>query len=195
MRKVTAFNFITLNGFYKGMDEDISWHRHGSQEAKFSEQSLERDNILLFGRKTYETMVAFWPTPMAKELFPKVAEGMNKAEKIVFSRTMNKADWNNTRVVSGNIVDEIKVLKRTARKDMTILGSGSIIVQLAEEGLIDDYEILVDPVAIGVGTPIFEGITRKLDLKLMKTRVFKSGTVLLCFRPIRRRADNVRHKT
>jgi dihydrofolate reductase len=184
MRKLTAFNFITLNGFFKGQNEDISWHRHEGEVVKFSEEALEQDNILLFGRKTYEMMVAFWPTPMAKESFPKVAEGMNKAEKLVFSRTMSKADWDNTRVVNHNIAAEIKKLKQTAKKDMTILGSGSIVTQFAEEGLIDEYQIMVDPVVIGDGTPIFKDLKRKLDLRLTKTRTFKTGVVLLCYQPI-----------
>jgi dihydrofolate reductase len=186
MSKLTAFNFITLNGFFKGPGEDTGWHRHGGEEAKFSEQSLERDNILLFGRKTYEMMVAFWPTPMAKESFPQVAEGMNKAEKFVFSRTMNTAEWNNTRVLSRNIIEETKRLKDTGKKDMTILGSGSIVTQFADEGLIDEYEIMLDPVVIGHGTPMFKDITNKLELRLTETKVFKSGIVLLCYQPARR---------
>ncbi|MEW5959613.1 MAG: dihydrofolate reductase, partial [Chloroflexota bacterium] len=79
MRKLTAYNFLTLNGFFKGPNEDTNWHTHGEEEAKYSEESLAQDNILLFGRKTYEMMASFWPTPQAKELFPKVAAGMNKA--------------------------------------------------------------------------------------------------------------------
>lgn len=184
MRKLTAFNFLTLNGFYKGSGNDISWHKHGGEESEYSSDSLKSNNILLFGRVTYELMASYWPTPFAIENDPANAKGMNDAEKIVFSNTMKKADWNNTRIISGNIVEEMKKLKQTPGKDLTILGSGSIISQFANEGLIDGYEIMIDPVALGEGTPIFKGIKEQLDLKLTDSRFFKSGVVLLSYEPL-----------
>lgn len=183
MKTLSAFTFLTLNGFYKGPNEDISWHHHGGEEAKFSEEGLAQDSILLFGRKTYEMMVAFWPTLMAKQSFPKVADGMNTAEKIVFSRTLKKADWNNTRIIGGNIVNEVRKLKQSGTKDMTILGSGSIVTLLAEHVLIDTYQIMIDPVALGSGTPIFNGLKNKLDLQLTDVQRFKSGIVVLSYVP------------
>jgi dihydrofolate reductase len=109
---------------------------------------------------------------------------MNKAEKIVFSKTLKKADWQNTRIISENILDEIRKLKEGAGKGMTLLGSGSILTQMADAGLIDEYQIMIDPVAITKGTPIFKNIKHQLDLKLTNTRTFKSGAVLLCYRPV-----------
>lgn len=91
MRKLSVFNFITLNGFYKGPGGDISWHKHGEEGSKFSEENLKSANILLFGRVTYEMMAGFWPSPMAYETFPAVAEGMNNTDKIVFSKTLKKS--------------------------------------------------------------------------------------------------------
>lgn len=183
MGKLTVFNFLTLNGYYKGSNEDISWHKHGAEESEYAAEGAKSESTLLFGRITYEMMAGFWPTPMAKEQAPVVAEGMNKAEKIVFSRTLKKAEWNNTRIVSDNIFEEIKRLKQVAGKDMTILGSGSMVTQFAEKGLIDDYQFMVDPVVIGSGTPLFKDIGRKLDLKLTNARTFKSGVVLLSYQP------------
>ena len=184
MRKVTVFNFVTLDGCFEGQKGDISWHRHGEEESEYSTENLKSGNTLLFGRVTYEMMASFWPTPMAIENFPIVAEGMNKAEKIVFSRTLKKVEWNNTRLVKDNIVEEIKKMKQTPGKDMTLLGSGSVLTQFAEQGLIDEYQIMVDPVVIGDGTPIFKDIKNKLDLKLTGTRTFASGVVLLCYQPV-----------
>lgn len=183
MRKIIAYNFLTLNGFFKGPNEDTSWHRHGAEEARYSEEMLGQGNILLFGRKTYEQMVSFWPTPMAAELFPKVAEGMNRAEKIVFSAEPFEAMWENTRVVSGDIVAQVQRLKTSPGKDMTILGSGTLINLFTDYGLIDEYQLMIDPVALPAGTPIFKGIEQKLDLQLINSRVFKSGAVLLCYQP------------
>jgi len=177
---------MTLNGFFKGSNEDTSWHKHGGEEAKYSEESLKQGNILLFGRRTYEMMADFWPTPMARESFPKVAEGMNKAEKIVFSKTPFEPKWENTRVISGDIVEEMRKLKATSGKDMTILGSGTIISLFADQGLIDEYQFMIDPVALPEGTPVFKNVKGKLDLRLTGSKVFKSGVVLLNYQPTRK---------
>lgn len=184
MGKLSVFNFVTLNGFYKGPAGDISWHKHNEEGGKLSEENLKSGNILLFGRVTYEMMANFWPSPMAYESFPVVAEGMNNADKIVFSKTLQKADWKNTRLVKDNIVDEIKALKKMPGKDMTILGSGSIVSIFAEHGLIDEYQFMIDPTAIGDGTPIFKGIGHQLDLKHIDTKILKSGAVLLSYQPL-----------
>jgi dihydrofolate reductase len=184
MRKVNVFNFITLNGCYKGPKGDISWHRHGAEENEYATDSLSSESTLLFGRVTYQMMASYWPTPIAIKNDPIAAEGMNNSDKIVFSRTLKNVEWNNTRLVKDNIAEEIRKMKQMPGKDMTILGSGSIVTQFAEQGLIDEYQIMVDPVVIGDGTPIFKDIKHKLDLKLTMTRTFKSGVVLLCYQPM-----------
>jgi dihydrofolate reductase len=128
-------------------------------------------------------MSGFWPTPQALQAMPEVAKGMNAAEKIVFSRTLKKADWNNTRIIKDNIADAVKKLKAGSSKDMTILGSGSILAQLATAGLVDEFQFMIDPVALGEGSPILGGIGQQLDLQLSSHRVFKSGTILLTYQP------------
>ncbi len=183
MAKLSVFNFVSLDGYYKDVNNKTDWHQHGGEEeGKFSEEGAQSGSILIFGRVTYDMMAGFWPSPMAHEMFSTVAEGMNKAEKIVFSRKMKKADWSNTKVISGDSIAEMKKLKK-ASTDMTILGSGSIMTQFAEEGLIDTYIFMVDPIAIGKGTPIFNGLKRQLNLKLISSKAFKSGTVLNTYEP------------
>lgn len=183
MRKLTVFNFISLNGYYKGQDNDISWHRHGAEEGTFSADSLKADNILLFGRVTYEMMAFWWPSPMAAEAYPEVAKGMNAAEKIVFSTIIEQPKWNNTTVMHGDIVSRIRQMKQQPGKNMTILGSGSIVSQFAEAGLIDEYQIMIDPIVLGEGTSIFKGLKHNLNLTLTDSKVFKSGVVLLSYKP------------
>lgn len=185
MRKLTSYNFLTLNGFFKGPNEDTTWHTHGEEEAKYSEEALGEENVLLFGRKTYEMMASFWPVPQAQELFPQVAAGMNNAEKIVFSRSPFEPAWENTRVVSGDIVAKIREVKKSPGKDMTILGSGTIISLFTDHNLIDEYQFMIDPVAIPAGTPIFSHINQKLNLRLTGSKVFNSGVVLLNYQPIK----------
>lgn len=184
MSNITSFTFITLDGYYKGPKNDISWHQHGEEESEFSEEGLNTGNTLLFGRITYQMMESFWPTPMAAESFPAVAEGMNNANKIVFSNTLKSASWNKTKIVKGNIVAQLKKMKQQDI-DMTLLGSGSILSLLAQENLIDRYQIMIDPIAIGKGTSLFKGIDNNLKLTLQSSRVFKSGCVLLSYQPIK----------
>jgi len=183
MGQLSVFNFITLNGYYKGPHEDISWHRHGQEESAFASDAASTDGILIFGRVTYEMMVRFWPTEEAKKSMPGVAAGMNNSKKIVFSRTMKQATWQNTELVRNNLEARITQLKKED-KHITILGSGSIVTQLAEKGLIDSYQFMLDPVALGDGTPAFKGMTRMLDLTLTSVRNFKSGVVLLNYVPL-----------
>jgi len=184
MGKLIVYNFESLNGFFKGPNEDISWAKGDSKgEADFAAEKLQSGNILLFGRVTYEMMKSYWPTDAAKKAAPKVAEGMNMAEKIVFSKTLTNADWNNTRIVKSNIEEEVKKLKQGG-KDMTVLGSGTIVTQFAEKGLIDEYQIMVHPVLIGNGTPLLKDIKKKMELELIKTKTFESGVVLVCYRPV-----------
>jgi dihydrofolate reductase len=183
MGKLSSFTFITLDGYYKGANNDISWHPHGGDAAEFAAENSSGSNTLVFGRVTYEMMAAFWPSQMAKDSFPQVAEGMNKAEKIVFSNTLTRANWEGTKIIKGDIVEEMKKLKKSNDKDMTILGSGSVLAQLAGHGLVDEFQVMLDPVAIGKGTSIFQNIQNKLDLKLKDHRVFKSGIIVLKYVP------------
>jgi len=183
MRKISVFNFMTLDGYYKGPNEDISWHKQGvgEEEQALAAEGSKSESVLLFGRVTFEMMESYWPTPMAMQQNKEVAEGMNASEKIVFSRTLKKTDWKNTRIVKDNMVEEVRRLKKEPGKDITILGSGTIITQLAEYALIDSYQFLVDPVVLGEGTSIFKGIEHRPELKLTDSKSFKSGALLLTY--------------
>ena len=183
MRRLTVFNLMTLDGYIAGQGGDISWHNVDEEFQELANAASNSGNTLLFGRVTYELMAGFWPTPEAIRTDPIVAAGMNKSEKIVFSRTLQKADWNNTRLVKDDMLVEVRRLKQGAGKDLTVLGSGSIVAQLAEEGLIDEYQVLLNPVAIGQGKTMFEGLKHRLVLKLVRTRTFGNGNVLLTYAP------------
>ena len=186
MGKIGTFTFVSLDGYYKGDNNDTSWNNHGEEENAFAAENANSNpsGILLFGRVTYQMMAGFWPTPMAMESIPVVAKAMNASRKIVFSKTLSAATWNNTQLIKGDLISEIQKLKDTPGADVTILGSGSIITQLAAHNLIDHYQIMLNPVAIGSGTPLFKDISR-LNLKLTKTRTFKSGVVLLSYECIK----------
>ncbi|MDA8423036.1 MAG: dihydrofolate reductase family protein [Nitrospiraceae bacterium] len=182
MRKLLEFNMVSLDGYFEGPDRDISWHNVDAEFNEYAVAMLDSVDLLLFGRVTYELMVRFWPTPEVIKSDPLVATRMNSLAKIVFSRTLGKAEWHNTRLVKEKIEEEIKKLKQGPGKDMVILGSGSIVSELTPPGLIDEHRIMVNPVILGKGNPLFKGINNKLDLELTHSKAFKSGNVLLYYR-------------
>src|SRR6266536_4889882 len=152
MRKVFLFNMVTLDGFFEGPHQDISWHNVDEEFNEFAIAQLKEVSTLLFGRVTYEVMANYWPTKIAKENDPAVAELMNSLPKIVFSKTLDKAEWDNTRLVKENIPEEVSKLKQESGKDIAIFGSSNLAVTLAERGLIDEYRIIVNPIFLGDGT-------------------------------------------
>ncbi len=185
MRRLTVFNLVTLDGYFSGREGDISWHNVDEEFQELAEAASNSGNTLLFGRVTYELMAGYWPTPRAIKDDPIVARGMNSATKIVFSRTLDHVDWENTRLVKDGMVAEVAKLKQGPGKDLTVLGSGSLVAQLAQARLIDEYQILLNPVVIGEGRSMFEGVKDRFSLKLVRSRTFKNGNVLLVYEPVR----------
>jgi dihydrofolate reductase len=185
MRNLRVFNHQTLDGYFVDPNGDMSWaHRQDAEWNAFVADNAKGDSVLLFGRKTYELMAGYWPTPLASQNAPALAERLNGLPKVVFSRTLDKASWNNTKLLKGTLAPEVRKLKNERGPDMVIMGSGTIVAQLAQEGLIDEYQIVVSPVALGKGRTMFEGINEKLTLKLLRSRTFGNGNVLLSYEPM-----------
>lgn len=186
MRKLVVFNSTSLDGYFADAKSDMSFAHNANRDAEwdaFVAGNASGGGTLLFGRITYELMASFWPTPLAAERMPVVAERMNNLSKIVFSRTLDKASWRNTNLVKGDLAGEIRKMKTEPGENMVILGSGSIVSQLTQHGLIDEYQIVVIPVALGRGRTMFEGVKEKVPLRLTRTRAFMNGNVLLCYEP------------
>lgn len=185
MRRLMVFNNITLDGYFTDKNNDMSWAHENADEEwnKFTSENASGGGVLLFGRKTYDLMVSFWPTKMAYDMMPEVAEGMNNLPKVVFSRTMDKAEWNNTKLVKDNIVEEVKQMKNETGDNMVIMGSGSIVSQLTQARLIDEYQFVVHPIVLGSGRTLFEGVKERVSLKRTNSRAFGNGNVLLTYEP------------
>jgi dihydrofolate reductase len=181
MRKVVMLNRISIDGFFAEPNGEIDWFIHDPEVDKALHKRGQADTVLL-GRVTYQMFESYWPKvtidPDAPAEAKATANELNQMTKVVFSTTLPEVTWENSRIVRGNIIEEVKKLKQGSGTDMLIFGSGTIVQQLTDEGLIDDYFFVVTPVILGIGKSLFHG-TKKLDLKLLKTTSFRSGNVIL----------------
>ena len=186
MRKLIVFNHVSLDGYFVDGDGSMTWAKTRTDDAEwntFVEQNASGNGPLLFGRKTYELMIQYWPTPMAKQHDAAIADRMNALPKVVFSRTLKEANWSNTKLVGNDLAGEVRRMKQESGDGMTILGSGTLVAQLADAGLIDEYHVVVNPVALGKGRTMFEGVREKLALRPKTTRAFGNGCVYLVYEP------------
>jgi dihydrofolate reductase len=182
MRRLSVFNQVSLDGYFTDANGDMSWaHKQDPEWAAFTAENAQGDAELLFGRITYELMASFWPTERARQAAPTVAEGMNRMQKTVFSRTLEKASWQNTRIVKGDLVSEVRKMKSVPGPDLLLMGSGQIIAQLTDARLIDSYQIVATSTILGRGRTMFEGVTGRPSLTLTKTRSFANGNVVLWY--------------
>ena len=180
MRKLRVFESISVDGYFTGANGDLSWAHAGREDAEFAEWvsgNASSGGELLFGRKTYQMMEAFWPTPMAAQQMPAVAKGMNAARKYVASRTIQPT-WNNTHLLKGDLAKAVEDLKASNEPDITVLGSGSVAAQLGGAGLVDEYQFVIIPVALGGGCVVF---TEGRKLRLLHQRAFRCGNVVVTY--------------
>ncbi len=191
MRQLIVFNNISLDGYFTDAGNDMSFAKPDVEDAEYSAfvgQNVSGDGILVFGRITYQMMANFWPTPMAEQMMPEVAKGMNARQKIVFSRTLREAPWSNTTLVSDDAVEYIRGLKEQPGPNLAVLGSGQIVSQLAQAELVDEYQFVIVPVVLGKGRTLFETVTGPLTLRLTSTRSFQNGNVLTTYEGARNAA-------
>lgn len=185
MRKLFAFNMVSLDGFFEGPDHDLYWHHVDEEFNQFAIEQTSAVGAILFGRVTYEMMASFWPTPQAEADDPQIAHLMNTLPKVVFSRTLDRADWANTRLVKGDLGEEVTKLKQEPGKDLAVFGSAKLLESLVQEDLVDEHRVLVNPLVLGSGTPLFKNNGQRVKLKLVSTRTFHNGNVLLVYEPDR----------
>ena len=183
MKKLYFFMMVTANGFYERGPWQIDWHRTDDEFNEFAIEQLGQMDTLVFGRKTYEGMARYWPTPEAVNDDRAVADKMNGLAKIVVSRSLDRADWSNTRLVRDP--QAVAAMKREPGKDALLIGSSDLAASLTALGLIDEYRLMVVPLALAAGKPVLQGLSSDLELTLLATRTFKNGNVLLSYAPKR----------
>jgi len=182
MARLSSFMSVSVDGCYADRNGDMSWaHRTDPEMRAFTADNAKNGGMLVFGRVTYQMMASYWPTPHAAKNEPAVAEGINKLPKIVFSKTLERADWSNTTLVRGDLVREIAKLK-LGSLDLATLGSGTLVAALAEANLIDVYQLMIVPVILGDGKRLFGGLKTPPRLELESTRRFANGNVFVSYR-------------
>jgi dihydrofolate reductase len=177
MRRLIVSNLMSLDGFFEGPKNEIDWFVVEKEFLAYSSDMLRSVDTMLFGRRTYELMAAYWPSAPKDE----IADQMNGLQKIVFSRTLSNTDWNNSRLIKGNIAAEVSALKQQAGKDMVVLGSAMLASFLLQEGLIDEYRIILDPIILSGGNPLFGAVNHRIKLKLKDAKPLASGVVILYY--------------
>jgi dihydrofolate reductase len=187
MRKIIVSINVTLDGFMAGPQGELDWHfpLWNDEMSEFAYEQLCMMDSILLGRVTYQAMAGFWPLELAHasgdQKHRAYAGMMNDYTKIVFSKTLAAPQWKNTRVVNRNIAQEIARLKQQPGLDMIVYGSGSIITKLMRLSLIDEYVLWVHPIVLGKGKPLFKALPDRHLLKLLKTKTFSSGVVILYY--------------
>jgi dihydrofolate reductase len=183
--KIGVFNHVTVDGFFAGPQGEIDWFKaigKDDEYERYAHGQSSGGSTLLFGRTTYEMMKSYWPTAAAIQNDPHMAAALNDSPKIVFSKALRSVEegphWKNVRLLNDIDPVEIRKLKEQAGGGMTLLGSGSIVQQFANLDLIDEYQLIVVPIVLGAGKPLFHGV-RHRNLKLLEARAFKNGLTSL----------------
>lgn len=195
-RRVVAPTFVTLDGYMVGPDEDMSWAVTGfdpEMQNDIAEDMSSNSDAFVFGRVTYEIFAAYWPSavpydegdelnPAEGKEDPRIIRALNDSPKLVFSKTLEESDWNNTRIVDEGLEDEIRRLKKQPGKAVNIQGSASIVQALARADLIDEHHLYVHPVLLGDGKRLFAPGSNRQDLELADIKQYANGVVAMSYR-------------
>jgi dihydrofolate reductase len=175
MRRVIVSNVASLDGFFETPNRILDWVVVDEEFFDYARELLRGTDTLLFGRATYQHMAAHWPAAPADEITDK----MNNLPKVVFSKTLQKVDWNNSRLARKDLREEVLELKKQPGKDIVIFGSSTLASPLLQMGFVDEYRIILQPVLLGSGSLLFKDITERIRMKLLSAKAFGSGVVLL----------------
>ena len=189
VRKIIVSMRVTLDGFIAGLNEEMDWMEEYFDEALADYESKLQKTVdtTLFGRVTYQGFESYWPKvavdPASPQGMVEYAQQLNAMRKIVFSKTLAHAEWNNSVLVHEIVPEEITKMKQEPGRDIVIYGSASIVQTLTNLGLIDRYQLLVFPILLGSGKPLFQDILHQVKLSLVSTKTHPSGVVVLSYQP------------
>ena len=183
MRTLVSFINTSLDGFHQGPNGEFDWAIVDEEFRDFALRQLDQADTLGFGRATYDHMAAYWPTDQAQANDPAITSRMNTKPKLVFSTTLERADWSNTTVIAGEAVEQIETVKSRPGGELLVIGSAHLTAHFAAAGVLDELRIMVCPIVLGQGRSLFEDLKDRVALSLADVRQFDSGNVLLTYRP------------
>jgi len=183
MKKVIFQMSVSIDGYVEGPGREIDWHIVDDEFTAYAVETLRASDVLIMGRRTYELMAGYWPAAPGND---PVKEEMNGTPKLVFSRTLKRVDWQNSRLAAGSVADEVARLKRVPGDGLLWVGGSDLAASFLEQGLMDEIRIILTPILLGAGKTVFDAIKKRYPLKLLSTRSFKSGNVVLTYEPVMR---------
>jgi dihydrofolate reductase len=184
MKKVIFQMSVSLDGYFEGSNREIDWHLVDDEFNAYAVEVLKATGVLIMGLRTYELMAGYWPTAADNDRV--VKEKLNGTPKLVFSRTLKKVEWQNSHLATGSIVDEVARLKQVPGDGLLWVGGSELAVSFLEQGLLDELHIILTPILLGGGKTVFDGIKKRYPLKLLSTRTFKSGNMVVTYKPMLR---------
>ena len=189
MRKLVLFMHVSLDGFAATPNHELNFLTYDQEMQQYADEVVKTVGSPVYGRTTYQLMEGYWPTvlkkPDADKRALEHARWVENIPKVVFSRTLTEASWNNTRLIKDNVVEEVNKLKQEPGNDLVIFGSPGLATSLMELGLIDEYRLTVNPIILGRGISMFTHNTTKSTLKLLDSKTLKSGVVMLHYATVR----------
>lgn len=182
MRDIVAVEFVSVDGVVEAPEKWTT--RYFDDEVGQAMQSgMDASDAMLLGRRTYEDFVAYWPDKTAED--DPYADYINATQKFVVSRTLKSVEWRNSTLITGDVVEELTKLKQQPGKDVTIVGSPTLMRSLLLDRLLDRLDLLVFPIVVGAGKRLFEEGIGELPLDLVDSRTYKTGVVSLAYAPAR----------
>jgi dihydrofolate reductase len=181
-----ASMMTSLDGYVEGPHRELDWATEGAEFEEYIDDTMERTEVMIFGRLAYDGLSKYWPAAEANPRRPweaGVARKMNSLPKVVLSRTLERAEWSNTRIVRDQVRDAVGALKERASKNVMVFGGAGVIASLRQLDLIDEYRLIVHPIVLGSGTPFFADVQGRLSLRHSRSTRFASGLNVLCYSP------------
>ena len=183
MRKLVLFAHISLDGFAGDIHGGLDFLSYNKELQQFADELIKTVGAPVYGKNTYLLMKGYWPAvldnPEASQQELDHVRWLQEIPKIVFSTTLPSADWNNTTLLRGNVVEEVNRLKQQPGKNLVVFGSPGLAKSLMNLGLVDEYKLTLHPVILGEGISLFDGNTQRSNLKLLESKTLESGVVTL----------------
>jgi dihydrofolate reductase len=187
-RRLFVSMIVSVDGYIEGPQRELDWFvENDPQFEQYADEMIDSVGLALYGRRAYELMVQYWPNAEVNPRSPtdlSFARRMNALPKLVLSRTLERATWNNTRILRDNVGETIAELKRAPGKPIVAWAGAGLVATLSGLGLVDEYRLIVNPVLLGAGTPMFQGLPGRRHLRLTRTTQLGRNVAVLCYEPI-----------